>query len=331
MREEVFTLAEVREGRIHPVSFELLAWGRTLADKLATNLSAIVLGDDLEDQLEELIFYGADTVEFFKHPELDVFNIENYSEVLVPFIREIMPDILLAGATTTGRTFMPYLAGKLKTGLTADCTSLDIEEDTGLLLQTRPAIGGNVLATIKTPKYRPQMATVRPKGRKPLPRDDDREGKITIHSVDNNFSPRVRRIGFTKRENEISLVDAEIVISGGKGLKEPKNFSLLFDIAKDLNGAVGASRSAVDMGWVSYPHQVGLSGKTVNPKLYIACGISGAVQHLAGMLNSENIIAINKDPDAPIFQVANLGIVGDVLEILPLLKKMLQEKLKRNV
>jgi electron transfer flavoprotein alpha subunit len=331
MREKVFTLTEVRLGRIHSVSFELLAWGRALADKLNANLSTIVLGDGLEDQLEELIFYGADTVEFFKHPELDVFNVQNYSDVLVPFIKETEPDILLAGATTIGRTLMPYLAGRLKTGLTADCTHLDIEEDTGLLLQTRPAIGGNVLATIKTPEHRPQMATVRPKAKKPLIKDDSREGKITIHSVDNNFSPRVRRIGFIKREEEISLMDAEVIVSGGKGLKDSKNFQLLFDISRLLNGAVGASRSVVDMGWIQYSHQVGLSGKTVSPKVYIACGISGAVQHLAGMVNSENIIAINKDPDAPIFQVADLGIVEDALEILLLLKKKLEERIKRDV
>ncbi|MCX7845946.1 MAG: electron transfer flavoprotein subunit alpha/FixB family protein [Dictyoglomaceae bacterium] len=328
---DIFILSEVREGKIHPITYELLAWGRILTDKLKGTLSALVLGSNLEDQLEEIIYYGADKVEFFKNRELEIFNVENFVKVLIPFIKERSPEIILAGATTQGRTLMPYLAGKLKTGLTADCTYLDIEEETGLLLQTRPAIGGNVLATIKTPEHKPQMATVRPKGKKPLRRDIKRKGEIIIHNIEEEFSPRVKRLSFRKREEEISLGDAEIVISGGRGLKNPQNFSLLFDIAHLLGGAVGASRSVVDMGWIKYPHQVGLSGKTVNPKVYIAVGISGAVQHLAGMINSENIIAINKDPDAPIFQVSDLGIIGDALEILNLLKKKLEERKKENV
>ncbi len=329
--KDVFILSEVREGKIHPVTYELLAWGRFLTDKLKGTLSALVLGDNLEDQLEELIFYGADKVEFFKNSELEIFNVENYSKVLIPFIKEKNPEIILASATTRGRTIMPYLAGKLKTGLTADCTHLDIEEDTGLLLQTRPAIGGNVLATIKTPEHKPQMATVRPKGKKPLLKDKNRKGEVIIHNINENFSSRTKRLDLKRREEEISLSDAEIIISGGKGLKNPQNFYLLFDIAHLLGGAVGASRSVVDMGWIEYSHQVGLSGKTVNPKVYIAVGISGAVQHLAGMINSENIIAINKDPDAPIFQVSDLGIVGDAIEILSLLKRKLEERKKRNV
>jgi len=249
---------------------------------------------------------------------------------LVPFIKKMQPEIVLAGATTIGRTIMPYLAGKLKTGLTADCTSLDIEEKTGLLLQTRPAIGGNVLATIKTPLHKPQMATVRPKGKRPLERDPNRKGDIEIIRPEININSRIETLDFKTREEEVSLVDAEIVVSGGKGLKDPQNFSMLFEISRILGAAVGASRSVVDMGWVEYPHQVGLSGKTVNPRVYIAIGISGAVQHLAGMMNSESIIAINKDPEAPIFQVADLGIVGDALEILPVLKKRLEER-KKNV
>ncbi|PMQ01386.1 MAG: electron transfer flavoprotein subunit alpha [Dictyoglomus sp. NZ13-RE01] len=327
---DIFIISEVREDKIHPVTYELLAWGRDLADKLKGTLSALVLGNNLEDQLNEIIFHGADKVEFFKNKELEIFNVENYAKVLIPFIKKRNPETILASATTQGRTLMPYLAGKLKTGLTADCTHLDIEEGTGLLLQTRPAIGGNVLATIKTPEHKPQMATVRPKGKKPLPRDEKRKGEITIHNINDEFSPRAKRIDFKKREEEISLSEAEIIISGGKGLKNPQNFSLLFDIAHLLGGTVGASRSVVDMGWIEYSHQVGLSGKTVNPKVYIAVGISGAVQHLAGMINSENIIAINKDPDAPIFQVSDLGIVGDALEILPILKKKLEER-KGNV
>lgn len=326
MKKDVVILGEVRDGRVHPVTYELLAWGKELANKLGTGLSALVLGYNLE-QLEEIIYYGGDKVYYFDHPKLDTFNVEIYADVLVPFIKRLEPEIVLAGATTTGRTIMPYLAGKLKAGLTADCTSLDIEEETGLLLQTRPAIGGNVLATIKTPYCKPQMATVRPKGKKPLERDTKRAGEIEIIRPQISLNPRIEILEIKPREEEISLVDAEVVIAGGKGLKDPRNFSLLFEISKLLDSsAVGASRAVVDMGWIEYPHQVGLSGKTVNPKVYIAIGISGAVQHLAGMINSESVIAINKDPEAPIFQVADLGIVGDALEILPVLKRKLEER-----
>ena len=329
MSKDVIILGETKGEKIHPVTYELLAWGKGLSEKLNSNLSVVILGKNLEG-IEEIIYYGADKVYYFEHSALDIFNVEIYSEVLVPFIKRMQPEIVLAGATTTGRTIMPYLAGKLKTGLTADCTSLDIEEKTGLLLQTRPAIGGNVLATIKTPLHKPQMATVRPKGKRPLERDSNRKGDIEIIKPEININSRIERLDFKTREEEVSLVDAEIVVSGGKGLKDPQNFSMLFEISKLLGAAVGASRSVVDMGWVEYPHQVGLSGKTVNPRVYIAIGISGAVQHLAGMMNSESIIAINKDPEAPIFQVADLGIVGDALEILPVLKKRLEER-KKNV
>ncbi|MGB9683259.1 MAG: electron transfer flavoprotein subunit alpha/FixB family protein, partial [bacterium] len=228
--------------------------------------------------------------------------------------------------TTTGRTIMPYIAGKIKAGLTADCTFLDIEDKTGLLLQTRPAIGGNVLATIKTPVCKPQMATVRPRGKRPLERNIKRKGNIKIIKPNISGSSRIELLDFRPRLEEVSLEDAEVVISGGKGLKDSKNFSLLFDISKLIGCAVGASRAVVDMGWIDYPHQIGLSGKTVNPKVYIAVGISGAVQHLAGMINSESIVAINKDPEAAIFHVADLGIVGDALEVLSVLKKRLEEK-----
>ena len=329
MSKDVIILGETKGEKIHPVTYELLAWGKGLSEKLNSNLSVVILGKNLEG-VEEIIYYGADKVYYFEHSALDIFNVEIYSEVLVPFIKSMQPEIVLAGATTTGRTIMPYLGGKLRTGLTADCTSLDIEEKTGLLLQTRPAIGGNVLATIKTPLHKPQMATVRPKGKRPLERDPNRKGDIEIIRPEININSRIERLDFKTREEEVSLVDAEIVVSGGKGLKDPQNFSMLFEISRILGAAVGASRSVVDMGWVEYPHQVGLSGKTVNPRVYIAIGISGAVQHLAGMMNSESIIAINKDPEAPIFQVADLGIVGDALEILPVLKKRLEER-KKNV
>lgn len=329
MREKsVWTLGEYRDGKIHTVSYELLAWGRSLADKLNGKLTCVILGKNLKDQIKELIYRGADHVILVDDPRLEHFEVDPFVKILGSLVREYEPEIFIASATTIGRTVMPVLAATLSTGLTADCTGLDIEEETGLLLQTRPAIGGNVMATIKTPDHKPQMATVRPKSKRPLPRDESRKGKLTERSFpDSYFASRVRRISFIPDESaEIPIQDADIVISGGKGLKDGKNFSLLFKLAELLNGAVGASRTAVDNGWIPYSHQVGLSGKTVSPRLYMALGISGAVQHLAGMSSSETIVAINTDPEANIFKVADFGIVGDLFDIVPLLIEKLEKE-----
>ena len=322
----VWTLGEQREGEIHPVSYELLAWGRDLADKLDVELSAVILGHGLRGKVQELIYRGADKVYLVDYPELKNFSVDPYSRILVSLVKEYKPEVFIASATTMGRTIMPVLAAKLSIGLTADCTELDIEPETRLLLQTRPAIGGNVMATIKTPNHKPAMSTVRPKSKRPLPRDTSRKGELILKEFDGDFlRSRVKRVGFIRDEtSESPIQDADIVISGGKGLKDSRNFQLLFELAQILGGSVGASRMAVDMGWIPYSHQIGLSGKTVSPKLYMAVGISGAVQHLAGMSSSEVIVAINKDPDANIFKVVDFGIVGDLFEVLP----VLIEKLK---
>ncbi|NLC53852.1 MAG: electron transfer flavoprotein subunit alpha/FixB family protein [Firmicutes bacterium] len=319
---KVWTIAETNGSRLKPVSYELPARGRILADKLGTRLASVVIGDQINhDDLQELIWRGVDEIYVVSHPELSSFLVENYSNVLMDLIGTHHPEIIIAAATTAGRTLMPHVAVRLPAGLTADCTELDIEEGTGNLLQTRPAIGGNILATIKTPKYRPQMATVRPKSTKPLPRDEGRSGKI--HVVD--FSPnwidgRVKKVGMRKTEDMgAGIQDAEVVVAGGRGLKKGDNFYLLRELAELLGGVVGASRDAVDRGWISYPHQIGLSGKTVTPKFYLAAGISGAIQHLAGMKTAEVIVAVNSDPDAPIFKVADFGIVGDLFTVLPAL------------
>lgn len=323
----VWTLGEQRDGEIHPVSYELLAWGRDLADKLDVELATVIIGHELKGEVQELIYRGADKVYLVDHPKLRDFSVDPYSRILVSLVKEYKPEVFIASATTMGRTIMPVLAAKLGIGLTADCTGLDIEPETRLLLQTRPAIGGNVMATIKTPNHKPAMSTVRPKSKRPLPRDTSRKGEILLKEFSEEvLRSRVRRVGFIRDEtSESPIQDADIIISGGKGLKDGKNFHLLFELAQILGGSVGASRMAVDMGWIPYSHQVGLSGKTVSPKLYMAIGISGAVQHLAGMSSSEVIVAINKDPEANIFKVADFGIVGDLFEILP----VLIEKLKR--
>ena len=329
----VWTIAETNQEKIKEVSFELLNRGRKLADKLGTELASVLIGNKINnDDIQELVYRGADKIYLISDPQLENFIVENYANVLESLVNEYRPEIIIAAATTSGRSLMPYLSVRVNAGLTADCTDLDIEEVTGNLLQTRPAIGGNILATIKTPEHRPQMATVRPKSTRPTPKDEKRTGEI----ININFKPelidgRVERIGCKKIEQEyINIQDADIIISGGRGLKKAENFGLIRKLVRHLNGVVGASRDAVDRGWISYPHQVGLSGKTVLPKLYVAIGISGAIQHLAGMKTADNIIAINNDPEAPIFKVADFGIVGDLFEILPILNEQLAMEAKGN-
>ncbi|MDF2530744.1 MAG: Electron transfer flavoprotein alpha subunit-like protein [Clostridia bacterium] len=323
----IWTIAEQSKGKLRDVSFELLSRGRKLADKMDTKLCSVLLGNNVTDEtLQELIYRGADEVYYIEDIRLENFIVETYSKVLSDLIKEYHPHSILAAATSSGRTLMPHVAIHVKTGLTADCTELDIEEGTNNLLQTRPAIGGNIMATIKTPEHRPQMATVRPKSSRPLPLDKSRVGKIIrVALKDELVDTRVKMVGFRKDVEEfVNIEEAEVVVSGGKGMKKQENFVLLRDLAKHFDGVLGASRDAVDRGWLPYPHQVGLSGKTVSPKLYICAGISGSIQHLAGIKTSEYIVAINQDPDANIFQLADFGIVGNLFEVIPKLNARLE-------
>lgn len=316
----VLVVGEQRGGSVHSVTFELLARGRTLADKLGVGLACVVIGHRLEAFGSEIVERGADIVYLIDDPCLEWFNPRRYSAELVALIEQTRPEIVLAAATTAGRTVMPHVAAKLGTGLTADCTGLDIDEKERLLLQTRPAIGGNVMATIKTPSARPQMATVRPKSARLLPRDFGRHGEIVVRPASCNGEQFVgeRLLEFVRdTSQEVSVQDAEVVVAGGKGLKSRDNFKLVEELAGLLGAAVGATRDVVDLGWIGYPHQIGLSGKTVSPRLYVAIGLSGTIQHLAGMQTSETIVAINKDKDAQIFRVADYGIVGDLFEVVP--------------
>jgi electron transfer flavoprotein alpha subunit len=243
---------------------------------------------------------------------------------LADLIQEEKPEIMLLGATTIGRSLAPRVAARVGTGLTADCTGLAVNPETGLLEQTRPAFGGNIMATIICPRHRPQMATVRPKVFQAAPKDPARKGEI-VNLKSPEVALRSRLLERVREQAEnVNLDEADIIVAGGRGLADEKGFKLLSELAEALGGAVGASRAAVDAGWISYPHQVGQTGKTVSPKLYIACGISGAIQHLAGMQSAETIVAINKNPDAPIFQVAHYGIVGDVFEVIPALIRELK-------
>ncbi len=323
----IMVFAERRNNRTVPVSFELLGIGRELALKRGVTLSAVLLGSDLAAATAELVGYGADRVYVVDDPRFSNFSDELYGKILEDLIRINRPEIVLAGATAIGRSFIPRVATALGTGLTADCTSLTIREEDGLLLQTRPAFGGNIMATIICPKTRPQMATVRPRVMKAMAFDPTRPGEMEQIVPPLDLVPRVRVLRSVQDEGDkVNLTESEVVVSGGRGMDSPKGFALIREFADLLGGAVGASRAAVDSGWIPCSHQVGQTGKTVAPKLYIACGISGAIQHLVGMQSSDIIVAINKDPNAPIFDLATYGIVGDVFDIVPRIINRLKQK-----
>jgi electron transfer flavoprotein alpha subunit len=287
----------------------------------------VLLGSGIKDKAQELISRGADKVFVIDSPVLQNFITENYKEAIIELVNKYKPEIILAGATTTGRSLVSRIAVDLYAGLTADCTGLDIDKEKKILIQTRPAFGGNIMAQIISPDYRPQMATVRHKVMPEAVVNPGREGEVIV----NDFNPewqdhRIKFLDFiAEAVSTVNLSDADIIVSGGRGLQAPENFKIIEELAASLGAAVGASRAAVDSGWMPYSHQVGQTGRTVCPKIYIACGISGQIQHLVGMQSSKTIIAINKDPDAPIFKVADYGLVGDVFKIIPLLTKKIQE------
>jgi electron transfer flavoprotein alpha subunit len=321
----VWVFAEQRRGALKNVGYELLSRGRELADTLGTELCAVCFGHNITD-VSSLIAHGADKIFLVDSPDLSD-NQEDYlTHSLLNLIKEHNPEIVLAGATALGRSFFPRVASILNTGLTADCTGLDIDMEKRLLLQTRPTFGGNIMATILCPNKRPQMSTVRPRVFKKAPPNPARKGQIIkVDFKKEGVTAKTRLLSFVEDITEkIKLEDADIIVSGGRGLGKAENFKLLQELADYLGAALGSSRAAVDEGWIPYSHQVGQTGKTVCPKLYIACGISGAIQHLAGMQTSDCIVAINDNPDAPIFQVAHYGIVGDLFQVVPLIIKKLK-------
>jgi electron transfer flavoprotein alpha subunit len=323
----IWVFAEQRGGKVKGVTYELLAKGRELADSLKTELSAVCFGHGI-DEVNQLFFHGADKVYLVDSPELADNQEDLYTGQLVELVQQYKPEIVLAGATALGRAFIPRVAAILKTGLTASCTGLDIDTKTGLLQQTRPAFGGNIMAKVICPTKRPQMATVHPRVFKKNKPDKSRKGKII--KIDFNrerITSRTKLLSFVEDLTQtVKLEEADIIVSGGRGLGKAENFKLIEELARVMGAAVGASRPPVDEGWIPYSHQVGQTGKTVCPKLYIACGISGAVQHLAGIQSSEIIVAINDDPNAPIFDIATYGIVGDLFKVVP----MLIEKIKKG-
>lgn len=324
----IWVFCEFHHGQLAPVSLELLGRGRTLAKSRGVKLSAVLLGHLTGSCAEQLIAHGADLVFRVDNPGLELFSDEIYEKILSDLILEKKPEIILAGATAIGRSFIPGVATTVDGGLTADCTRLEIRQDDGALLQTRPAFGGNIMATIVCPNTRPQMATVRPKVMKALEPDEKRTGEvIDIMPTARQLVSRISVLeSTTAPQANVNIQESDILISGGRGLESETGFMLLHQLAEALGGKVSASRAVVDAGWMPYPHQVGQTGKTVAPKLYIACGISGAIQHVAGMQSSETIVAINRDKDAPIFDIADFGIVGDLHEVIPKLIAKIEEQ-----
>jgi len=326
--EGVWVFIEQRFGKPASVSWELICKARELAKDLDTYVSGILIGHNVRELAQEAFEYGADNVYLMDNPIFKFYQVKPYTKAIVKLVEKYKPDILLIGATFLGRELAGSVATELGTGLTADCTGLEIDPETKILLrQNRPAFGGNIMATIVTPESRPQMATVRPRVMKLSPKVAGRKGKIIYEDVGiADLDPEMEILESMEEEGTfVPLEDAEIIVSGGKGLRSKENFKLIEELASILGAQVGASRGAVNSGWISREHQIGQTGKIVRPKLYIAVGISGAVQHLVGMENSDFIIAINNDPEAPIFNVADYGIVGDLFEIVPALIKVLRK------
>ncbi len=316
----VWVIAEHYKNKIHNVAFQLLRKGRELADLLQVNLTLVILGANFDDKLEEFSQYGMDEILYVRAPILKDYYSDLYVKVISELVVQNNPEIILIGATPTGRDFAPRIAKRLNAGLTADCTGLEINPETKNLLQTRPTYGGNILATIQTPSSRPQMATVRP-GIFKIPEKVQKDVKIRTIEYQFKEKDSVTKIVkvISKTKNTVNLEDAKYIVAGGRGVGSKENFKLLKDLANVLGAELGGSRITIELNWLDPDRQIGQTGKTVNPKLYIACGISGAIQHIVGMQNSDIIVAINKDPNAPIFHWAHYGIIGDLNEIIPIL------------
>ncbi len=323
--KNVWVFVEQREGKIMPVSIELLGEGRKLADEIGCKLCGILLGEGITALADDVQSYGADIVYLADAPELKDYTTDAYTNVIFKAINDYKPEIVLLGATHIGRDLGPCIAVKCQTGLTADCTKLEIDEETKMIKMTRPAFGGNLMATIKCPNHRPQMATVRPGVMDKAIADTSKKGetvKLDVKFADGEIRTKVIEIVKSMKEM-VSLTDADVIVSGGMGLGNADGFKLLQQLADKLGGVVGSSRAAVDAGWIDHSRQVGQTGTTVKPKIYFACGISGAIQHIAGMQNSDIIVAINTNENAPIFEIADYGIVGDLYKVIPAIMEQL--------
>ena len=314
----VWVFAEQREGQLQKVSLELLGEGRKIADKLGSKLTALLIGNKVQNLVEDLSRHGADEVLVVDAPELEHYTTDGYTKAICELANAKKPNIMFIGATFIGRDLGPRVAARLETGLTADCTSLDVDVESGDLLATRPAFGGNLMATIVCPDHRPQMATVRPGVFEKLPLG---ENDATVENIEIKFNSndiRTKIVEIIKEHKDIvDISEANVLVAGGRGIGSEENFKMLKELAEVMNGSIAASRAAVEKGWVDKDYQVGQTGKTVRPNIYVACGISGAIQHAAGMQDSDMIIAINKDANAPIMKIADYAIVGDVNKVVP--------------
>ncbi|MFO7611628.1 MAG: electron transfer flavoprotein subunit alpha/FixB family protein [Clostridia bacterium] len=319
----IWVVAEQLSGEIQQVTHELIGAARPLADARGSQVWVVATGSGISGKAENLYAYGADKVIVVDDPRLNDFNDELEAKILGRLIKKYKPEVVICGATTRGRALIPRVAVSTNCGLTADCTELSIDLENGDLLQTRPAFGGNIMATIRSSNHRPQMSTVRPRVMKAPEPDYTRKGETVVEPVEDSDAVGIKKIleVFHNMENTVNLADAQIIISGGRGMKGPQGFDLLRQLAAKVGGAVGASRAAVDAGWIAYAHQVGQTGQTVQTKVYVACGISGQIQHLVGMQSSDLIIAIDKNPDTPMMQIADIAVVGDLFEIIPNLIK----------
>ncbi len=327
--KDIWVLGEQREGHIHPITIELIGEALKLKEKRPqNNVVVVVPGYNVKNEVEKLLNYGVDKAIYIEHPLLENFSTDGYAKVLSDAILEKKPEVVILGATSIGRDIGPRIAASVGTGLVADCTGLDIDENDGKMLQTRPAFGGNLMATIVCPRNRPQMATVRPGVMSRAAHLDSKKGDFeTVVPALTPDDIKVKLVEIVKNEaKEVNLLDANIIVSGGRGVHGAEGFKTIKLLADALGGEVGASRAAVDSGWISNKHQVGQTGTTVRPDLYIACGISGAIQHQAGMSESKYIVAINKDPNAPIFQICDYGIVGDLFKVIPAMVEQINSK-----
>jgi len=315
----IWVIAELLSGEIQPVTHELIGAARTLADARNSEVWAVVMGSGIGAKAEQLYAYGADCIIVVDDSRLSGFQDEIEARVLVRLIKKYKPEVVICAATSRGRALIPRVSVMANCGLTADCTGLSIDPENGDLLQTRPAFGGNIMATIRCSNHRPQMATVRPRVMKAPEADTARKGKLIRESILDTDADKMKKIIeiFHSNDTSVNLADARIIISGGRGVKGLEGFKLLKDFAARVGGAVGASRAAVDAGWIPYTHQIGQTGQTVQTTLYIACGISGQIQHLVGMQSCDMIVSIDKNPDTPMMQMADIAIVGDLFEIIP--------------
>lgn len=328
--KNIFVFIEQRENKIQNVALELLGKARELADVLGQEVYAMFLGNGIKNQAQELIAYGADKVLLCEDKNLEVYTTEPYTQAINQIINEYKPSIVFIGATTIGRDLGPRVAARVNTGLVADCTKLEINEEDHELWSTRPAFGGNLMATIVNPDHRPQMSTVRPGVMRKMPKDDSRKGEIVDVKINFDQSKiKVKVLETVKKEAKVDITQAKILVSGGRGVANKEGFDKLAALADVLKGEVASSRAMVDAGIIEHDRQVGQTGKTVRPNMYMACGISGAIQHMAGMEDSEFIVAINKDKYAPIMQIADLGIVGDLHKIIPMLTERLKQEIKK--